>query len=442
MTPEKLLEAIGNIDDAFIEESAIRRRKLFGGNWGLVASAACLCLVIGGVIFLHNLGWMPYFPSLTQPTEPPMPTATDPTETTAPTAPETQPPEETVPYNTLPAPELQMYNDLFGDMNSWYNAALCCKYASPEEISLLTLFYGGFEGESQEPTDEEWAQLKDLKGFNENLDLIRLPVRKMEAILTELFGITLADVNPEGFEGLTYLESTDCWYHMITGARYADFNAMDVKPTDTGTKVYYDGGYMGNMVVTVAPNGAEGYRILSNLPVEDEEQALIDELQALFSKEGSWYSLALTSIYNSPKDVGLVYFFYNGFEGALEEAAPEEEAQLKEISNYDGAHIIYRLHPSKMDEILTEYFGITLAEMNSVAFVGMEYLESTDCWYYYGGGTVGVPKFEIQSVSDLPEGRLQVNYSQNNLDDIPADYSLILQPWGDGYRILAHIPQG
>ena len=283
MTPEKLLEAIGNIDDAFIEESAIRRRKLFGGNWGLVASAACLCLVIGGVIFLHNAGWMPYFPGLTQPTEPPMPTATDPTETTAPiettvppetTAPivTTVPPETTEsttpemqPNETLPDSQLQAFTDMLGDSRSWYNRALACEYAKPEELELYWFFYCGFPDESQKPTAEEWEQLKDKQGFDENCDLIRLPEYKMDQVLQDYFGISLEDIPAEGFSRMTYLESTDCWYFMITGYYGVERpQVLAVETLENGTvHVRYEADYWGVVDLMLQPNG-DGYRILSN----------------------------------------------------------------------------------------------------------------------------------------------------------------------------------
>ena len=424
---DKLWQAIGDIDDSFVVEASAKRPKVLQGHWGLAASVACFCLVIASVVFMRGVGLLTPATQPTEPTTAPI-TSTQPPETTK----ETAPPVTTVPYNTLPLPEMQMYNDLFGDVYGWYNAALRCEYASPEDISLLMLFYGGFEDESRDPTDEEWAQLKDIEGFNENYDLLRLPVRKMDTILTELFGISLADVKPEGFEGLTYLESTDCWYNMTTSIRYADFTARDVKPTLTGTKVYYDGGYKGNMVVTVQSNG-EGYRILSNLPIDSEEQERIDKITALFGEEGSWYNLALTSCYSSVDKVSLECLFHNM---ETPDITGEEMYLLTGEDKVIEQMRFIRLSKDMMNEVLVPYFGITVDKMDSSAFEGMTYLESTGCWYIVTQGWLGTPEISVLSVTDLPEDRIQVNYQGGNPE---GTYSMVLQPNGDGYRILCNI---
>lgn len=429
---DKLWEAIGGIDDSIVEECSGKRPRMTRIPWGTIASAACLCLVIGSLVVMRGLGLLSPATQPTEPTTVPV-TSTQPPETTK----ETAPPIQTVPHNTLPTPELQMYNDLFSDPYGWYNAALRCEYATPEDISLLMLFYGGFEDESRDPTDEEWAQLKDIEGFNENYDLLRLPVRKMDTILTELFGISLADVKPEGFEGLTYLESTDCWYHMTTSIRYADFTARDVKPTLTGTKVYYDGGYKGNMVVTVTPNGASGYRILSNLPISAEEKTAMERISELFNESDSWYNRALMSQFAAPQKLQLREFFFNMEDVPKHELTAEEWAIFGE-ERVPEAYRMVRLERGMMNELLTRYFGVTVEQMASSAFEGLTYLESTDCWYFVKQGMYGDVVVHVHSLSELPDGRMQVNYTRGDLDGGSPIYSMVLQPDGDGYRILCN----
>ena len=162
----------------------------------------------------------------------PSTTTQDPAVTTTP--PTSAPDETSVPPTEEASPELAAYNALFGDLSSWYNRALTCQYESPRELDLLAFFYCGFPDEVTE-TAEEWAALKDLQGFNENYDFFRLPVSKMNEVLTAYFGITLEDVEPDGFDGLTYLESTDCYYFMTTGALMAEeFSAVSVETGDDG----------------------------------------------------------------------------------------------------------------------------------------------------------------------------------------------------------------
>ena len=164
--------------------------------------------------------------------------------------------------------ELKKFNELFGAASSWYNRALTCEYTSPTQISLEYLFYAGFPGESRDPTNAEWVQLKGYPGFNKNYDLMRLPVDKMNAVLQELFGITLEDMEDVAFADVVYLESTNCYYHMVTDFRCVEnFNAIAVEYLDDGTiRVKYTQDEQLDEVyaVTLMPYG-DGYRILSNV---------------------------------------------------------------------------------------------------------------------------------------------------------------------------------
>ena len=156
---------------------------------------------------------------------------------------------------------------LFGDYNSWYNRALVCEYTWPGELSLLKFFYRGFADEPQQPTDAEWVQLKDQYGFDENYDLFRLPAGKMNDVLKEYFGIELKDLEPECFEGLVYLESTNCYYFMATGALLAEnVTVLSAETMEDGTiSMEYTclprDGFVHKMMLR---SNGDGYRILSN----------------------------------------------------------------------------------------------------------------------------------------------------------------------------------
>lgn len=426
MTPEKMMQAIGDIDDSFVEESVGRRRKFFGGNWGLVASAAGLCLVIGCVVLLHDLGWTPEFPGLSHNTKPP--TTTDPTETTRPSVPETQPIE------TAPDSQLQAFLDILGDRQSWYNRALTCEFDNPVQLKLHNLFYCGFPGESQEPTAEEWEQLKDKQGFDENYDLIRLPENRMNQVLEEYFGITLEDIPEEGFSGLTYLESTGCWYFMTTGWLGVEkLQVLTVETLENGViHVCYDADYWGVYDLMLRPHG-DGYRVLSNV-----RQGHLERINQLFSEEGSWYNLALASLYDTPQEVGLRYFFMNGLEDENREPTQQEQEALRNDTVVDLNQDLIRLPISKMNEQLITYFGtrVELMDQGSSAFAGMTYLESTDCWYLSTIGTFSVRGFTARSMEWSANGILLVYYSTGW--DSAATHILTLQPNHSGYVILAN----
>ena len=204
------------------------------------------------------------------PTEDPTQATGDPN-TPNPTEDPTQPTEDPDQNAGDPEdPRLAEFDALFGPMNSRYNWALTSQYADPTYVNLKELFYNGFSDESAKPADAEWEELKDIPGFDSNFDLVRLPVDKINQVLTQYFGITLEGVDAAGFEGLVYLESTDCYYRMCTDTSVVEnFKATAVEVLEDGTiRLSYAGsshalGGNGAGVAVLRPVDG-GYQILSN----------------------------------------------------------------------------------------------------------------------------------------------------------------------------------
>ena len=207
----------------------------------------------------------------TQPTTDPTTAPTTVPSTTAPSVPDTTAGEN---------PELVYFDQLFstGWGNSvnlynyevYYNSAVGRNlYESPTELNLLKFFWRGFDGETTR-TDAEITELKQYLNptWVDNADFFRLPKDKMEAELQKIFGISLADLSDAAYEGLTYLESTDCYYFFATGVMGGTeyFEAKGVEHLDDGTvKVTYECEY-GVNVVTLKSVG-DGYLILSNVQI-------------------------------------------------------------------------------------------------------------------------------------------------------------------------------
>lgn len=168
-------------------------------------------------------------------------------------------------------PEIAAMKALFDYQlgNRLYNDALTSEYETAADVNLFYLFYDGFKDESQTPTGEEERLLDSKLGPHwKELDLIRLPTDKMNAVLQEMFGITLEQTNQVGLDQLVYLEETDCYYHAVSGSHYADITVNRVEHREDGTiLVYYTrNGYpAASMAVALKPNGDQ-YQILSNLP--------------------------------------------------------------------------------------------------------------------------------------------------------------------------------
>lgn len=154
----------------------------------------------------------------------------------------------------------------FSEHGSAYNMALTSDYNDSGKVNLLMFFYQGFDDESRDATDEEWALLKNLPGFNSNMDLYRLPADKMNAVLTDVFGITLNEMDSVAFEGLTYLETTSCYYFMTTGTNYAqEFAVVNSGVYEDGTiRITYSAAFTDIHIVTLQPTD-NGHIIVSNV---------------------------------------------------------------------------------------------------------------------------------------------------------------------------------
>ena len=209
----------------------------------------------------------------------PVPTTTVPVPTTV-SVPTTDP----VPTTSAPAPtmnpqdaaELEAFNELFKLIlgpteRNPYALASGYEYASPSEIKLRNFFDHGFPGE-HEKTADEYEGLKKLVNHIEwldNADFNRLPKDKMEAELQTVYGISLKDLPDSAYEGLYYLESTDCYYMLQTapnsGLIGLPFLAIEHNEDGTISLTYENS--MDRFIITLKPNG-DSYLVLSNVKAE------------------------------------------------------------------------------------------------------------------------------------------------------------------------------
>ncbi|MGN0999073.1 MAG: hypothetical protein ACI4PO_05925 [Faecousia sp.] len=185
--------------------------------------------------------------------------------------PETTAPTEDV---TKPSVDAALLADLTAKFSEWgspYNMALCSDYETPDKLNLMTFFYWGFSDESQELTDAEQVLAEDFAFYDTIVELRRLPLSKMNAVLREVFGITLEEMDASAFEDLAYLEATGCYYIIAGGTcGTKDFTVTASEALEDGTiRIYYTAAYTEGHIVTLKPSDS-GYRIVSNLTAQSE----------------------------------------------------------------------------------------------------------------------------------------------------------------------------
>lgn len=351
---------------------------------------------------------------------------------------ETQPTQPTVPAQPID-PIVEQMQRLLEYKNNFdvYNFALATEYTSSADVNIRSLFPNGIKNESKNLTNQERELLKSWRGDYTN-GIYRFPVEKINAALTEVFGITLDQTNRVGMDFMRYYEETDCYYGSGYYIEHVDVNVQRVVEQNDGTfKVYYLRGFDADpyqeMVVTLKPAG-DSYQIISNVyysPMLGEMQHLLDRRSVY-----PFYNDALYSFYTKPADVDLFYLFYNGFK---DESQSPTEQELELLDGKLGQHWkemdLIRLPVDKMDAVLTDLFGITLEETNGVGLSNFVYLEETDCYYHTVTGA-SLVDVTVVYTEILEDGSIMVQYSAGYSGNRMAKLMLT----EDGiYRILSNV---
>lgn len=369
---------------------------------------------------------------------PPIQPTAIPTESTSVTAPSAQPTEPSI-LPTEPSVQptepqenkLEKFQTMFcggREWLYWYNRALTCTYDTVEQLDLIAIL-NGYDKRVDAYADEELNLLLTYPGFQNSGIRYRYCARELNSVLSQYFGIGLDDLPAEVTDKLIYLETTDSYYFTTNSHISAQITATAVETLDDGTNrmTYLRDGQ--EYIVSFRPNG-DYYQILSNVAVNP---ALV-QMQSIFRDYDSWYNRALTCTYSTPQELNLHQFFLCGFDDESGTLTDEERSQLRE-RGFSEWQDIFRLPVEKMNAVLTEYFGITLDQVESSGFNGLEYLESTDCYYFMTGDS-NWADITVTALEDQPDGTILMRYTTNR-----GSFIVTLLPNEDGYMILSNLPQ-
>lgn len=148
---------------------------------------------------------------------------------------------------------------------NYYNRLLASTFATPAEAELLRMFYDQNIDEAAPLTEGERSFLAQQPQIDLNLSVVRISASRVEAVLRQHLGLTLADTGGMDPAQFVYFPDTDCWYHSkgdagivqlaVTGGQWLEENLVEV---------YYNN-LRQNMVLTLRWT-ATGYTVISNLP--------------------------------------------------------------------------------------------------------------------------------------------------------------------------------
>lgn len=142
---------------------------------------------------------------------------------------------------------------------------------------------------------------------------------------------------------------------------------LDAPSTDIGTEIE-----TATEVAETADELVKGQELF--LPENYFNQGFSENEQ---SEHENFRNFCLNSLYDHPQDVDLKELFYDGFKLPID----EEDRSFLEKQGAQMYLDIIKLPRTEMDNILMQYFGITLSETNMVGMEDFYYNADKDIYY-------------------------------------------------------------
>lgn len=375
----------------------------------------------------------------------------------------TEKPTESATESTVPlSPEsegdrLQAYRNLFdAEEDLFYNLAAGIFYTRPADVNLTYFFHDGVGSDCtwEELTRAEQDLLTDCDLYPQDWIHI-MPARTLEEKLQRYLGVGLDDVEiPEDW---VYSADNDTYYSSNPNQSFvSNVSVFSYTDRDDGTVVLHlmrdlaydrDFTWEASAYMTLRETAA-GWQIVSNVPVSAdparEDAAAVSYYMALLD----WYSddlytQALGTIFNTPEDVDLYYFFYNG---VMEHAGWRDLGSAERdylLANGFLEEMDIQIMPAdRIEARLQKYFGLELEDVRIPH--GWVYYAPTDC-YYTNHNDAWLPYVTVTGVEEYPDGisrlYLTVDYVIDHTGEYVSDAEtvLTLRKNADGsWHIVSH----
>lgn len=164
------------------------------------------------------------------------------------------------------------------------------------------------------------------------------------------------------------------------------------------------------------------------------EEDLLAKLDALFGGN-TWYNIALTSFYETPEQIDLKCFVNNTLIPYGGDLTDEESNFLSQYTDMFWMDI-RRIDSEDIEEVLQQYLGIGLEDLENPDHPQLPYWEETDCYYLIANDADYTEDFHAEAVEVAEDGTICLTYTCN----FPASPCMVrLMPYGDGYRILSNL---
>lgn len=375
---------------------------------------------------------------------------------------ETMPVEVTVPATepaTAPAtvPAAQQLPDpesLFGWDGEWIcNMAAGQAYERPEDVDLNSLFYGGVgDYGSWGSISESEQALLEREGFWREMDIQIMPGAILEEQLQRYFGVGLRDVRiPDSW---AYSPETDTYYSNHNDALGCGVTVtgrddltdgrvvlhLTVDAVQVGEEWYWDA----SMDMTLRPGDGVWQMVSNVFAARGEEVRDLDYYQALMGWDSGYdYFRAAGSVFNTPEDLDLYHFFYNGVGIAAGwDMLNDEDRDLLLAAGFLEDMDIQMLPGSVMDEKLQQYFGLGLDAFRIPEQWACD--PETEVWYS-NHNDAWVPQVTVTHFEEFEDGVVRLYMTVDLVKDHTGEYVsnaemvMTLRRTSDGtFRIISN----
>ena len=161
-------------------------------------------------------------------------------------------------------------------------------------------------------------------------------------------------------------------------------------------------------------------------------EAELQELQELFAP-GSWYAQACTSYYEGAEAVNLRRLFYDGigYAGLIYGQCYVTDRERDWVLEQEPAaenYGIFRAPRAAMDDILRQYFDISLDDTRKMGLDNLLYWEEADAWYATHTDT-GLNTVTLTGGERTDDGLLKLYYSGGCITLRPTQGGQSPQPY-------------
>ena len=159
----------------------------------------------------------------------------------------------------------------------------------------------------------------------------------------------------------------------------------------------------------------------------------------MYRSEHDWYNMALTSYYETPAQLDLGLFFYNGFPWLEEPSLTEEEmAYLKVQPAFLTDLPVDRFSTAQVNDVLIHYFGITLEQTEKKGIEDYVYYDKLDTYYHSHSDALLVQDITVTDVDVREDGSYVIYYTP---DDISYGQGIaVMLPTDGGWRFISNQP--